>query len=103
MRRTRTACLQVDGGQVVPGVPVVRLLLRTAAEGLRRARKVALLQRAVAQREPALRVQRVHAQRQLPVLRRLRSLQAAGQGTALKRSLLEACRAPMPLHCLVAR
>ena len=87
---TRTACLQVDGGQVVPGVPVVRLLLRAAAEGLRRARKVALLQRAVAQGKPALRVQRVHAQRQLPVLRRLRLLQAAGQELLLQYSLLEA-------------
>ena len=34
--------LQVDGGQVVPGVPVVWLLLRGAAERLRRARVVVL-------------------------------------------------------------
>ena len=93
----------MDGSQVVPGIPVVRLLLRTAAERLRRASEVALLQCAVAQGEPALRMQRVHTQRQLPVLRRLWLLQAASQGTALKRSLLEACRAPMPLHCLIAR
>ena len=68
----------MDGGQVVPGVAVVRLLLRAAAEGLERSREVLLLQRAVPQGEPAFRVQRIHPQSQLPVLcclhRRMHSL-----------------------------
>ena len=102
VRQMRMACLQVDGGQVVPCVPVVRLLLRAAAEGLRRPREVALLQRAVAQRKPALRVQRVHAQRQLPVLRRLQRSQRASQEIAQQWLLLKACRARVIQQCLSA-
>ena len=64
--------LQVDGGQIVPGIAVVRLLLRAAAERLQRASVVPLLQGTVAQREPALWMQRVDSQCQLPVLGRLR-------------------------------
>jgi len=60
--------LQVDGGQIVPGVSIVWLLLCTAAEGLQRPLKVLLLQRAVSQRKPPLRVQRIHPQSQLPML-----------------------------------
>lgn len=61
----------MHGGEVVPGVAVVRLLLRAAREGLHRTGVVAPLERAVAQSKPALWMQRVHAQRQLPVTRRL--------------------------------
>lgn len=64
--------LQVYGGQVVPGVAILRLLLRGSAERLQRAAKVAGFKRTVAERKPALRVQRIHSQRQLPMRRRLR-------------------------------
>lgn len=64
--------LQVDGCQVVPGIAILRLLLRRAAERLQRAAEVARLYAAVAERKPALRVERIHRQCQLPVTCRLR-------------------------------
>ena len=60
--------LQVDGGQIVPGVSIVWLLLCAAAEGLQRPLKILLLQCAISQREPPLWVQRIHPQSQLPML-----------------------------------
>ena len=60
--------LQIDVSQFVPGVAVVWLLLRAAAECLERSGEVLLLQRAVAQGEPPLWVERIHPQCQLQML-----------------------------------
>lgn len=58
----------MNGGQIVPGIAVIWLLLCAAAEGLERPSEVLLLQRAEAQGEPPLWVQRIYPQGQLPVL-----------------------------------
>ena len=60
--------LDVEGSNVVPGISIVWLLLGTPCERLDCSPAVPGLQVAVAQREPALRVQRVDGQRYLPVL-----------------------------------
>lgn len=59
--------MEVEGGKVVPGVAMIRLLLNAVGEGLQRALPLAQLEAAVAQRKPAKWMQRVYGQSGLPV------------------------------------
>ena len=60
--------LDVESSDVIPSVSIVRLLLGASCERLHSSAAVPGPQVAVAQRKPALRVQRVDGQCQLPVL-----------------------------------